>query len=700
VTVEDGRATKVIGDRNDPLYGGYTCIKGRSQPQFLYGDDRLLTSLKRLPDGRFVPIPVEEAIDEIAERLLAIRSEYGPRAIAGYAGTMKIAPAGADPLYKSLMSLLGSELTFDTITIDKGGKQVAASLFGKWLGPVQGFDRPEVAVLFGANPLVTYTGFPAGNPNRWLKEQLQAGMKLIVVDPRRSTVAEKASLHIQSAPGHDPEIMAAIARVIIDERRHDVGFLAENAGGLGRLAEVLQPYTAELVAERAGIQAEHIVETARTLAGARRGFVWSGTGPSMAGTGTLAEYLVLVLTALCGFFPRAGDVVKNAPTLVPLGEYKAQASSPVGWAKGEPLRVRSLRPSTAGVPTAAAADEILLRGPGQVRALISWNGNPVVAFPDQLKTVAALKSLDLLVQIDTRLTATAGLADYVIAPTMPLEVPSSTVSLDVSNGMPFGYGLGVSYANYTPAVVDVPAGSDLIEEWRFFAGLYERVEAGLRARDEEVTERSPLLAAEDTEDLLDIVSAGSRISLTEVRSSEHGRIYVDEDIRVGEREPGWVGRFDLASPDMMAALSDIASNGMPGTSTDAEYPFRLVCRRANHVYNSSCNVPATNHGRPYNPLFVHPDDLAKLRLDPGDLVDITSDLSSIPAVIEPDHTMRRGVVTMWFGFGRRPDTDDLVREVGTNANRLVATDAVYDRYTGQPRMSNVPVKITKRGGGA
>jgi hypothetical protein len=134
-----------------------------------------------------------------------------------------------------------------------------------------------------------------------------------------------------------------------------------------------------------------------------------------------------------------------------------------------------------------------------------------------------------------------------------------------------GYGLGVSYANYTPAVADVPAGSDLIEEWGFFAGLYERVEAGLRTRDEEVTERSPLLAAEDTEDLLDIVSAGSRISLAEVRSNEHGRI----------------------------------------------------CRR--------------------------------------------------------------------------PDTDDLVREVGTNANRLVATDAVYDRYTGQPRMSNVPVKITKRG---
>jgi len=348
------------------------------------------------------------------------------------------------------------------------------------------------------------------------------------------------------------------------------------------------------------------------------------------------------------------------------------------------------------VPTAAASDEILTPGPGQIRALISWNGNPVVAFPDQLKTVAALKSLDLLVQVDTKLTATAELADYVIAPTMPLEVPASTVSLDTSIGMPFGYGLGVSYANHTPAIVDVPAGSDLIEEWKFFAGLYERVEARLRTRDEEVIERSPLLTARNTEDVLDIVSAGSRIPLNDVRSSERGKIYVDENIRVAEREPGWNGRFDLANPDMMAALRDVAAVGMPDTPTDSRYPFRLVCRRANHVYNSSCNIPATNRGTPYNPLFVHPDDLAMLQITPGDLVTITSDLSSIPAVIEADDSMRRGVVAMWFGFGRRPDTDDLVREVGTNANRLVASDAVYDRYTGQPRMSNVPVKIAER----
>jgi anaerobic selenocysteine-containing dehydrogenase len=105
VKIEDGHATRVTGDRDDPLYGGYSCIKGRSQPELRYGSDRLRTSLKRLPDGRFAPVPVEQAMDEIASRLLAIREEYGPRAIAGYAGTMKIAPTGADPLYKSLMRL-------------------------------------------------------------------------------------------------------------------------------------------------------------------------------------------------------------------------------------------------------------------------------------------------------------------------------------------------------------------------------------------------------------------------------------------------------------------------------------------------------------------------------------------------------------------------------------------------------------------
>src|SRR5258708_29990304 len=130
VTVEDGRAVQVVGDVEDPLYGGYTCVKGRSQPSYLSDPGRLLHSLKRV-GHEFVPIPVDDAMNENAEKLVAIREQRGPRAIAGYRGTMMVATNGADEIYRELMKLIGTHMEFDTITIDKGGKQIAASLFGK-----------------------------------------------------------------------------------------------------------------------------------------------------------------------------------------------------------------------------------------------------------------------------------------------------------------------------------------------------------------------------------------------------------------------------------------------------------------------------------------------------------------------------------------------------------------------------------------
>ena len=693
MTVEDGRAVQVVGDVEDPLYGGYTCVKGRSQPCYLSDPGRLLHSLKRV-DQKFVPIPIDDAMKEIAEKLVAIREQHGPRAIAGYRGTMMVATNGADEIYRELMKLLGTRMEFDTITIDKGGKQIAAALFGKWMAPAQGFDAPDVAVVIGANPLLTYTGFPAGNPNRWLKDNLTRGMKLIVIDPRRTEVAAQAHLHLQSAPGHDPEILASLVHVILREGLFDRDFVAENVDGLASLRSVVQAFAPDIVGARAGVRPEDIVAAARMFGGARRGFVWCGTGPSMAATGTLTEYLALVLDTLCGHWLRAGEVVRNAPTLLPERTYKAQASAPVAEARGERMRVRSLTRTAAGVPTAALADEILLEGKGQIRALLCWNGNPALAIPDHAKIVSALKSLELLVQVDNRMSATAQLADYVIAPKMPLEVAGSTILLDYSTSMPAGYGISDSYANYTPAIVQVPPDSDLIEEWLFFKGLYSRAAREMKARGEDAPAPSPVLDATDTDELLEIISAGSRVPLRIVRDRGQGAFYIDESIRVAERETGWRGKFDVANSEILAALDALATNGAPAWESDAAYPFRLICRRMNHVYNSSYNLAVTNRGTPFNSAYIHPDDLTDLGLTPGDLVDISSDKGAVVAVVDADRWIRRGLVSMAYAFGGGLDTDHLVRSIGTSPNRLIADDQVFDPYLGQPRMSNVPVRIS------
>jgi len=150
------------------------------------------------------------------------------------------------------------------------------------------------------------------------------------------------------------------------------------------------------------------------------------------------------------------------------------------------------------------------------------------------------------------------------------------------------------------------------------------------------------------------------------------------------REQGWTGRLDVGSPVMLGELAAM------GERDDAAYPLRLVCRRERFFYNSSCQVAATNRGRFHNPAFLHPDDIAALGLHPGERVRLRSARGEIEAVVEEDSGLRRGLVSMSFAHGR---TGASYAERGSNVNELTSNDAVFDRFTGQPLMSNVPVRV-------
>jgi anaerobic selenocysteine-containing dehydrogenase len=136
--------------------------------------------------------------------------------------------------------------------------------------------------------------------------------------------------------------------------------------------------------------------------------------------------------------------------------------------------------SAAGMPSATLAEEILLEGPGRVRALISAGGNPVAAFPDQLQTVRALEDLELLVQVDPWMSETAKLAHYVIAPRMSPEMIGTTLKIEsAARGYATGYGFPADYAQYCPPAVDPPAGSEVVEDWELFHGLAQRLDLAL-----------------------------------------------------------------------------------------------------------------------------------------------------------------------------------------------------------------------------
>jgi anaerobic selenocysteine-containing dehydrogenase len=362
------------------------------------------------------------------------------------------------------------------------------------------------------------------------------------------------------------------------------------------------------------------------------------------------------------------------------------------------LRVHGLSASLAGPPTAALADEILMEGEGQVRALISVGGNPAVAWPDQAKTLAALRSLELLVQVDPFLSETAKLAHYVIAPKIAVERPSTSQFVaDQAGG---GFGRSFSYGQYAPKIVDSPPGSDVVEEWELFYGLAKRMNYSLsvapmltyRARVPGATEVEITSGPKPTtDDLLNIITRGSRISLEEVKRYPHGKAFPDETISVQPKDEGWSGRLDVGNDAMVTDLLRLAGDR---DGSDPATPFRLISRRMMHVYNSSFNTPATNRGRPYNPVFINPADLEALGLSRGDLVEIRSKTGAVVGVAEADDSVRAGCVSMSHAFGSIAPDDD-VCQVGTTAPRLLSFEHGFDRYSGQPRMSGIPVSLRK-----
>jgi anaerobic selenocysteine-containing dehydrogenase len=403
---------------------------------------------------------------------------------------------------------------------------------------------------------------------------------------------------------------------------------------------------------------------------------------------------------VCGRWLRAGERVWNPGTLVEPFPALAMAFPPVpAYGFGEPLRVRGLADSLAGPSTAAVADEILLDGPGRIRALLSVGGNPVAAWPDQLKVVEALDELELLVQVDPWMSATARRAHYVIAPKLSLEMPAMTSLFDMLPAYAPGFGWQQPHAQYTPAVVEPPEGADLIAEWELFFGLAQRMGLDLTIRAIDMNGPTGEAMALPTEvkpsddDIFALLTRKARVPLDEVKRHPHGATFPSE-IVVEAKSPDWEHRLDVGNPQMLSDLAAMLEPAASQVTLEDGHPFRLISRRMHTRYNSGGHGLETLEARdPTNPAFLHPDDLERLGLATGEVVEIRSPRASVRAVAAADPTLRTGLVSMAHAWGDAPDGDGDPRTTGASTARLSDVDGPFDRYSGQPVMSGIPVAI-------
>ncbi len=616
-------------------------------------------------------------------------------------------------LRDAFMDAIGSPMRFTNATIDQPGKPIAMAMHGRWGAGPQAFADADVCLLVGANPLVSmWGGIPAFNPAKRLHEARARGLKLIVIDPRRTETARKAELHLQCLPGHDSELLAAMLHVIFAEQLHDAAFVESETQGLEELRAAVAPFTPERVATVAGVEAADIATAARMFATARRGNATSGTGPSMAPHGLLMDYLVLALNTVCGRWIRAGELLPNRGVLFRQFSGVARTEKPrLASGFGETLRVRGLTDTAAGMPTAALADEILTPGPGQVKALFVVGGNPMLSWPNQAKTQRALAALELLVVVDPQVSATARLAHYVIGPRFGFETPAITFGNEgiTTYGLSIGY--QEPYAQYQPQIIEPPPGSEVLEDWRFFYELGRAMGMQLAYRGHLFDMQNP----PTTDALLEQFVARSRVPLAEIKRYPHGHVFPDPQPFAAPKDEGWPHRLQLGHAAMLSELSAIARElaaqarcAAPDAGLGAKTPApastpvapttavapRLTARESPRARGLQLGGPAAAGIAPAP--SVQPGLSASRRCGARGPRRWRHDADRIEPLAQcgPCCNSRPTFDRAWC---RSPTgSSNVMATDGVQAPRRSSTTRIdFDPISGLPRMSAIPVKVSK-----
>ncbi len=687
--VADGKVLSVKPDTDNEMYGGYTCIKGRQLVEQMYQPQRLTTCKIKNSKGEFEDINSEKALDEIAERVSKLVAEHGPRCIATYNGTVAFQNSGQLVYSREWHNALKSPSYYTSVTIDQPAKVFVGSRMGFWAAGSHFFHDSDVAMIIGNNPLVSHYappgGVPSVSPSDQIRKAKKRGLTLIAIDPRETELTRRSDIHLQIKPGEDAALLAGMIRVILAEDLHDIEFCEQFTSGLDELRAAVAEYDLATVSARTDIPEALILEAARTFAAGPRGVAITGTGPEMSAHPNLTQHMVGSLNTICGRYYRAGDTHPNPGSLAPEAPKLAQVfESPVAWGRGDRSRTHAdlgELASATGVremPTSQLADEILMSGEGQIKALFVIAGNPLMAWPDQEKAFAAMQELDLLVCIDPYMSATAEMADYVLAPKLTLEREDVTLLAD--------YWYEKPYSQYSKAVVETD--HDVIEEWEFYWGLAKRMGLEVTIKNEIIpNDRKPTKF-----ELLQAITKGSRADLNFLRDNPGGHIFEGMQVEVQPASEGALGRLKLFPVGVAEEFQSLKKTN----ETDGEFSHQLIGFRSKYVLNSfGRNLPAIlAKSGTTNPAHIHPDDLAAMNITDDSEVVIHSRHGSIPAIVKANKKIKPGVVAMHHCWGVAPGQQAPVREVGSNINLLVNGEEELQTFTGMTRSSAIPINIS------
>ncbi|HEX6077182.1 MAG TPA: molybdopterin-dependent oxidoreductase [Micromonosporaceae bacterium] len=684
-TVEDGRVTDIRGDEHDPLSRGHICPKALALIDVQADPDRLRRPIRRVGD-QWQQISWDEAFGLVASRLAGIRAEHGADALGAYLGNPNVHNYGSLTHGVTFLRELGTRNRFSATSVDQLPHQMVAHLmYGhQLLLPIPDLDHTSYFLVFGANPMASNGSLmTVPDVRRRLQELRNRGGKLVVFDPRRTETAALADEHHFIRPGADAAVLFAFLHTVFEE---SLATPLEYADGLDRVRQAVQPFTPERAAEVSGVDAETIRRIAREYANAAAAVCYGRVGVSTQRFGVLCQWAIQLLNIVTGNLDRVGGALATRPAVDIVGGGHAGRGHFGRWRS----RVRGLPEFGGELPVATLAEEIATPGNGQIRALLTSAGNPVLSTPNGPALERALPTLDFMVSIDIYLNETTRHADVILPPTSALEHDNYDLifhALAVRNT-----------ARYSPAILPAPEGTR--HDWQIFGELARRYRRALRRhgirpkgrRFAESARRLALRLRPDQVVALLLRRGPYRLTMSRLRTEPHG-------VDLGPLRPSMPGSLRTRDKRIGCA-PDLLLDGLAEAREELLAPpgpeLRLIGRRHLRSNNSWMhNSERLTKGRARHHLLAHPDDLAARGLEDGQLVRVSSRVGAVEVPARATTDVMPGVVSLPHGFGHHRDGTRLQvasRTPGVSANDLTDPERL-DTVSGNAALNGVPVTI-------
>jgi len=690
--------------------------------------------LKRV-NGDWQEISWEQAFDEVEQGVRRVQQAHGRHAVAFYAGNPTVHNLGASLFLAPLMASLHTRNKFSATSVDQLPHMLAAyQMFGhQLLLPVPDIDNTDFMLMLGANPAASNGSLmSAGDVMGRLKTIPQRGGRVIVLDPRRTETALYFEHHFIK-PASDVYFLAAFLHVLFNDSVISLGNLKGRVTGVEVLKAAVEPFAPEDVEAVTGLSADWIRRTARDFAAAERAVCYGRMGVCTQPWGGVSAWLVNAINVVTGNMDAPGGAMFTHPAVDLVG---LTSSSPAlrGSFNRYRSRVRGLPEFNGELPVAVMAEEMLTPGQGQIRALITHAGNPVLSTPNGRQLETALSGLDFMVAIDFYLNETTRHAHIILPPTGPLEHGHYDLifnTIAVRNVAKYSPGLMQPAENTrhdweillelsarlganTPAEkkvwsmvrrgVERLGGPEGVLDLLLQSGPYGHKLGGTLhtavAPVLNLLERLPparKLVRHLRQLQLATPASGKAIGLSVamLKDNPHG-------LDLGAMQPGLSRR--IATPDGKVLLTphiylpelERARQEMPPAGKAKKGDMVLIGRRHIRSNNSWLHnsLPLVK-GKNRCTAMIHPDDAAVLKVKEGEELRVSSRVGDILIPVELCTDIMPGVISIPHGFGHhREGTQLSIAEGKAGVSMNDITDDLWvDSLSGTAALNGIPVRV-------